>query len=272
MANPIEACLRRIFHTIPEDILNLAFKPKQNDTLDHLIHENVIHDRILFDCNLVGGKYKTIQLDPSWIEPAALPNSVVFNNSTAFNIYRVPAEAREHRNISSVIELRHLYMSPYLGTMNTGIPGMGGNSAGALACQALEAQTRSTSVPLPTPILVSGHQVKLIHTTMPQIQEIPWILMCRLNYDAEFTNLNGQGILPLVELTLCAVKAYIYNELVLKIDNAFISGGQALGKLKDIVESYADQNDRYLELLREFNGGAVALDVESRRRRIMDMI
>ena len=45
-----------------------------------------------------------------------------------------------------------------------------------------------------------------------------------------------------------------------------------MGMLKDIVESFSDQNDRYLELLRDFNGGAVALDIESRRRRIRDML
>lgn len=272
MANVVEACLKRIYHNIPVQILELAFNPNENETLDHLIHEKVIHDRILFDCNLVAGKYKTIQLDPRWIESAMIPNSVVFNNSSAFNIYRIPPEARENRMLSSVIELRHVYASPYLGAMGISMPGMGGNTAGDIACQALQGQTFSKAVPLPTPILVSGHQVKLIHTTMPQIQEIPWILMCRLNYDSEFTNLNPQAVLPLVDLTVSAVKTYIYNELVLKIDSAYIVGGHAMGRLKEIVDSYSDQGEHYLQLLRDFNGGAVSLDGESRRRRIMDAL
>lgn len=274
MANVIEACLRRIYHSIPSQILELAFRPEKHETLDHAIHEKVIHDRVLFDSNLVGGRAKQIVLNKSWVEVAETPAPFIFGNSQTYCIYRIPPEARENRMLSSVIELRYPYtIHDGLQMPNSGMgTNMGGNTVGGLACQALEGQTWANAVPLPTPILVSGHQVKLIPSSVSQIQDIDWILTCRLNYDAEFMNLNNQAILPLVELVLCAVKAYIYNELALKIDTAYIVGGQAMGKLKEIVESYSDQNDRYLELLREFNGGAVVLDGELRRRRIRDML
>ncbi len=274
MANVIETCLRRIYHSIPHEILNLAFKPEKHETLDHCIHEKVIHDRVLHDSNLVGGRAKQIVLKRDWVEVADTPAPFIFGNSQTYSIYRIPPEHRENRMLSSVIELRYPYtMNDGMQLPNAGIgAGFGMNTAGGLACQALEAQTWAHAIPLPTPILVSGHQVKLIPASVSQVQEIDWILTCRLNYDSEFTNLNNQAILPLVELTMCAVKAYIFNELVLKIDTAYIVGGQAMGRLKDIVDSYSDQNDRYLELLRQFNGASTVLDGELRRRRIRDML
>lgn len=273
MANVIEACIRRIYHNIPAEVLNLAFRPEKHETMDHCIHEKVIHDRVLFDSNLVGGRAKQIVLKSSWIEIADTPAPFIYGSSQTYCIYRIPAADRENRMLSSVIELRYPYtLYDGMQMANMGMNPNTGNTAGGLACQALEGQTWAHAIPLPTPLLLSGHQVKLIPATLSQMQDMDWILTCRLNYDAEFTNMNNQAILPLVELVLCAVKAYIFNELVLKIDNAYVVGGQAMGRLKEIVDSYSDQNERYLELLRSFNGASTVLDPEIRRRRIRDML
>lgn len=274
MANIIQACLNRIYHSIPQDILNLTFKPDRNETLDHKIHELVIKDRVLFDCNLVGGRPKEIVLRKHWVEIANTPAPFIYGQSKTYSIYRIPPEDRENRMLSSVISLRYPYtIHGGLQVPNVGLGmGLGFNHAGGIACQALEGQTWANAVPLPTPILLSGHQVKLVPATVSQIQDIEWILTCRLNYDEEFTNMNNQAILPLVDLTLCAVKAYIFNELVLKADMAYVVSGQQMGRIKEIIDSYSSENDRYLELLRNFNGGAVSLDSENRRRLLRDML
>ena len=110
----------------------------------------------------------------------------------------------------------------------------------------------------PTPILKEGH---LVYIYPPQSAHIDWILVCRLAYDDEFSNLNDSAVYSLMQLIECATKAYVYNTLVLKIDAAKLEGGYEFGKFKEIVESYADQNEKYDELLLNFRGGAL-LDPE----------
>jgi hypothetical protein len=60
--------------------------------------------------------------------------------------------------------------------------------------------------------------------------------------------------------------------LIIKTELAFLEGGQQLGEMKRICESYADQEDRYNDLMRAFNGASTILDPERRRARIMDAV
>ena len=272
MPNVIEACLRRVYNVIPTMILEKAFRLKSTDSLDNLIHSKIIVERVLFDCNLVAGRYKQIPLDPNWIESSVNPAPLIYGNTRSECIYRIPPHARENRNISMVLEIRHNF-NQYFAGMGTDINfNTFGNTADTIATQALASQTFMYNIPLPSPVLVSGHQVKLMYATTPQMHDLPWLLICRLNYDEDFTNLNAQAILPLVELVLLATESYIYTNLVLEIDQAVITGGAEFGKFKELVESYGPAEEKYLESLKAFNGGATVLDPEGRRRRIMSMV
>lgn len=274
MANALEACLRRIYHSIPKELLEKAFPPYRNETMDACIQAQVITSRVLPDCNLVGGRMKLIVLRSKWVEISDTPAPFIWGNSKSFSLYRVPPEARDYRPISSVIELRYPYtihdglQLPNVGSGMTG----GMNTVGSLACQVMNSHTFANSIPLPTPILRSHDIVQLTPNSVSQLQDIDWVLMCRLNYDEDFTNINAQAVIPLTELALCAVKAYIYNTLIIKTDMAFLEGGQQIGKMREICESYSDQNERYVELLRQFNGAATILDPDMRRKRIRAML
>ena len=141
-----------------------------------------------------------------------------------------------------------------------------GSTAGDLACQAITSVSGAGTLYHPTPILKEGN---LVYVYPPQSAHIDWILVCRLAYDDEYSNINDSAIMPLARLIECATKIFIYNTLVLKIDAVRIEGGYEMSKFRDIVESYQDQFDRYDELLMEFRGGAL-LDPE-RMARIVTM-
>lgn len=274
MSNVIDLCLTNIMHTIPIELLERAFRPARYETLDELIQIEVIRGRVLKDCNLLGGRIKLIVLESAWVEVADTPAPFIWGNSKSYCLYRVPPEARDYRPISQVIELRYPYtIHDGLQVPNAGIGLSGGmNTLGGLACQMLAAQTGSTQMPLPTPILRAGDIVALSPNSVSALQDINWVLVCRINYDDEFTNINQQAIPVLINMVEAATKAYIYNTLIIKTDQAFLDAGQQLGKLREICESYSDQNEKYKELLRPFNGASTILDPEMRRRRIRDMI
>lgn len=274
MHNAIEACMRKITYSIPEQILLKAFPVGPNMTLTDAILNEVIIPRVLEDCNLMGGRRKDIVLKSAWVEPSSTPAPFIWGNSMTFSLYRVPPEAREHQPITKVLGLRFPY-ALYDGLQAPwGGPGsvLSGTTMDALNSQILGSHTYSGVMELPTPILRSGNLVQLGPNNISQLQNVDWILECRLGYDEEFTNINEQAIMPLVDLVTCAVKSYIYNTLIIKTELAFLEGGQQLGEMKRICESYADQEDRYNDLMRAFNGASTILDPERRRARIMDAV
>lgn len=261
MANAIEMIMQRINNTIPVQILHEAFRPDTHfSTLDDRIHEEVIIGRVLSDCNLSSGKPTRIPLRADWAETTTLPPYSGILSTGQYTVYRIPPQARENKRIVACVSLDY---PPYLYNNNpmTSMPGNCANSgvsAKDLACTVLNSITGNGTTWRPTPILKNGD---LVFIDPPQSAHLDWVLTCRLEFDNQFTNINNDAIFPLVDLVECACKAYVYNKLVLLIDSAKMEGGLEQEKFKEIVESYADQNDHYAELLKEFRGGAL-LDKE----------
>ena len=222
MANPIEACLKEIYIQIPKKILELAFLPrKRMITLDKCIQDDVIIPKVLYDCNIVGGKLYTIVLKPSWAVESRLPDNYSVYSGDTYCIYRIPPEARENRPIADCISVNYPgYINGLAAGVNTA-PNLGmmgyGNNVGNMACQVLNASNGS-GIAAPTPIRLNGHEVKLMPITAGFAQDLDWVLNCRLAYDKEFTNLNNRAIRPLTQLCVTAVKAYIYTNLIVHLD------------------------------------------------------
>ena len=272
MANAIEAALKEIYIQIPRQILDLAFLPRQRMiTLDKCIQDDVIIPKVQYDCNIVGGREFTVVLKSNWVIDAVLPSTYNMYSGSTYCIYRIPPEARENRPIVDCISINYPgYMYGYGTGLNT-IPNMGmtgyGQDIGSLACTTMGAMNGS-GVSCPTPIRMSGHEVKLTPITMGYGQNIDWILRCRLAYDREMTNLNTRAIRTFAELCTIAVKAYIYTKLIVQIDAQYLEGGQEMGVVKDIVSSYSDAYQQYQEKLLKFHGTSVHLDPELMAKRI----
>lgn len=252
--NAMQHILNRIFATIPMPILNEAFEPdKHFVTIDERIREEVICKRVLTDCNLFAGKVSRIVLQADWAEYTTIPPMVGIITTGSYTVYRIPPEYRDNKRIVAVTALEYPPQY-YSGNMITyGGYNMTGSTAGDLACTAINSVSGGGTMYSPTPVLKEGH---LVYIYPPQSSHIDWILICRLEYDDEYTNINDSAVMPLMKLVEAATKAYIYNVLALKIDAVKIEGGYELGKFREIVDSYADQNEKYDELLLEFRGAA----------------
>lgn len=92
-------------------------------------------------------------------------------------------------------------------------------------------------------------------------------LYCILENDQAINHLKPKSIAFFKQLVLLAVKAYIYNELILEIDQARLVGGHELGKYREIVESYADADEMYNEKLTEIMGVVFFLNDEEQATR-----
>jgi hypothetical protein len=253
MINGFEQILRKIYLHIPEGILDVAFEPnKWKVTLDQRIMDTVIEAYVLPDCNIYAGATKRIYLSQCIMEPTSpVPgiSGVITSNMSA--VYRIPPAVREHRNITAVTDLS--YPFAYSRMSDPTDFNDRGNNLYNLAQAAIDSRTLANEVITPTPVLQTGNVIKL--TPMTNFS-VDWVMTCRLEYDKEFTNLHHDAVAPLADLGLCMTKCYIYTKLILKINEAELSGGQELGKFKDIIEDYKQEFDRYKDLIDEFRGGA----------------
>jgi hypothetical protein len=76
-------------------------------------------------------------------------------------------------------------------------------------------------------------------------------LRCVMANDENFSHLQMKSYRNFADLVVLAVKAYVYNEYVIRMDMAELYGGQQLGRFKEVVDQYADAEELYQTYLTE---------------------
>lgn len=262
--NPIVRALAVIRATIPPQILNEVFL---DDTLlncgagvsmDTRIREQVIDSRVLVDMDIMGGTDAYIPLDHPVRSEYVDPYTVV---------YQIPDEVTQNRPIVQVYSLHF----GILGYQNAG-----------MALHYTEAPLgselrRVLDSAMRVPPAVTSYLSLIAHNTfMVRFVYLPYtaaFMRCRLGNDEALSFISIQSIPAFAKLCELATKAYIYNQKIVEIDQAFLSGGQALGTFREVVseyreaeEQYQEQLKKWMKIMRCFNDG------ESRRRHIRTIL
>lgn len=228
---------------IPRQILEAVFINRLNQwrrsqyNVDQLILDLVVKPRVLVDCNLTGGNEVYISL-------AGIPVERI-NDYTI--VYRIPKDKTQGRSILSVKNITMSDMNRSAGYGATMAGGSTGNilSAGGAVMDAM------SGIPA-----ISTANVRLIGENIvmcsdAQTMPLNSYLRCVLEHDETMSHIQPRSYLYFSKLIEYAVKAYIYNEIVIDMGSAMLSGGQDLGVFKDIVDGYADSNELYETHLRE---------------------
>ena len=253
MNNPLDIVKSRIFFEIPREILEYAFRCGEpweaTYPIEEIIMQRVIRDRVYKDTNIFGGKTKHIVLLHSYLEHISREAADRYMNTGPFSLYRIPVEEREG---CPIVEVHNLtFRGNYAGYVPNASGWAGGTNLTTLGQAVIQSHTFADSPPRPNVHLLSGDLVRL---SPSQHSAITWVLSCRIAYDKEFTNLNTSAIDTFANLCVAAVKAYIYNVLVIPLGKAYVQGGYEIGEFKAIVDSYSDAITRYNELLTDFAG------------------
>lgn len=256
MVNPYEVALTRIMYSIPKTILRIAFYEKTKldpdmIAIEDLIKQNVIRKRVMVDLNLLGGKPKTIVLEHRYLEKIQRNTADGIINTGQFSLYRIPPEEREYRPIIECTGIT--YPGRFGGSLINATGYGGGVTMGSLAAEVLNSHTLANSPARPMAEALSGELVRL---TPAQHAHIDWVLSVRLAYDTELTNLSSSQIDTFSKICVAATKYYVYNELIIDIERGRIEAGYDLSSIRDVINSYSDQNDRYMELLDDMAGAA----------------
>ena len=251
MNNPIKLALTRIKRRIPKKILETVFIKKDNrgyikPNLDDAITKDVLLPLVLPDCNMVGGRTVEIVLQQSWWEPTTDQLSTDTGRGK-YAVYRIPPEVRSGAPIIEVHRTR--YPNHFNGAPNRNM--VGGVSACDLAKDMINSHTKKDQMIHPIPEVLQGDLVQF----QPGYDgHIDWILICRVGYDENLTNMNSSATNLFAELCVNAVKTHIYNETVLDLDAGHVVHGHEIGAFKDVVSRWDDLYDEYADILKRFQG------------------
>lgn len=253
MSNAIPIALTRVKHMIPPQILQLAFRPKQqhmwnNISVEQSITKDVINSRVRTDCNLLGGKTIQVALTGDMLEQTQMTTSHVYSGTGIYSIYRIPPDKRDYCDITEVHRIK--YPNPMGGG------GVVSSNQGGTICdvvrEVVDSRLGGGLDATPVPELLAGDLIRLHPGGNANIV---WVLVCRVAYDESFNSLNSSSIDAFAELCVLATKMYIYNQLIIDLDRGYVEYGMDIASVRQIIEPWSDLNETYREKVDDFCNG-----------------
>ena len=239
--NIIKKAIDEIRFEIPKQILTAAFVDPVMArrgipvSLDTIIRQEVIENRVMTDCNLVGGLTVVIPLDQADVE--------YIDQSSM--IYRIPKSLTQGRSITTALEVS---IGDY-STMWVNATGISSASQLANAGQGMLTANQPIQSPSSAYVTLIGENV--VYLTECYVRSSNLYLRCIIENDSSFSNLPVSAYHDFAMLCKYATKAFIFNKLALELDIGGIFAGMALGRIKDIVDGYADANELYGTFLKD---------------------
>ena len=256
MIDALERALAEIHTVIPPQVLDIAFRTYDymDVSVDERIRSEVINKKVRKDVSVYAGPLYEFILDSAWGRYTNIPSVYSLGVNGSYSTFVIPPEAREHRDISCVIDVKFPYtiangsVTNYYTNNNNG-----GNTLSGLACSALRAQTGANMISNPIGKVAAGNVIVL---SPQQMSFVPWRVRVRLEFDPNFTGMEVSAIEPFCELCKLATQAYIYTNTIVDIESNVVFRGASVGVIKDIISGYSDAAEKYHETMLNFRGGA----------------
>jgi len=235
--NAITKALSEVGNSIPPEILGIGFMEKSNMintsvSLEEMIMSKVLRPRVLVDTNLVGGIQTVISLDKCNI--SVLP--------TGETVVKVPKTATNNKSIMSVLSL----IANTAQVPSTLGQGIGGSDLVSAGVNLMNNLSNAVSIGTSRLELIADNTILVQDPSLPLYSGF---VRCVLENSTNLENISPRNYGAFSILVILAVKAYIYNNLIVKLDKGYIWGGHELGTIKEIVDSYSDANEMYLTQL-----------------------
>lgn len=246
--NAVQRALQIVHYKIPREILFETFMNNEDTyqgtdiSLDERIKNIVIRSRVNVDADLVGGNLVFLYIGDLFTE--------YVNPYTA--IVRIPKSKTGGKTIISVLSVYNI-LEVGMATPGAANPFIENNLV--LAGNAMMNSMASAPAIISAYLELIGENTVLIrqNTTLTNMN----FVRCVLANNEDMSNLQIRSINFYIELVILAVKSYIYNYWAVKINMGYLVGGKELGTFKDVIETYADAEQQYLDYLNN-TWGAVA--------------
>lgn len=244
--NAIRQALSDVKFRIPKAILEKTFlsynaygRIYSNTSIDDHILNNVIKARVLVDCNMIGGTQVQIPL-------AGLGRENPTDRST---VIRIPKTLTQGKSINSVLHVA-FFSTGSLSAMNANVANSACSTTATMNATGA-AFSSFDNIPI-----VSTARVQLIGENVIYIKDSinltpNCFLVCVLANDEEMSNIPMRAFRYFSNLVEYAVKSYVYNELIINLDQGQLQGGVSIGIFKDIISGYADAEQNYRDYLND---------------------
>lgn len=231
---------------IPRQILEVGFRDEWLDKSAPISIENkilnwVIKDRVIIDMDLVHGE--EILVDLSRVE--------VYTADNYARIYNIPPGLTNNREIMSVISVAYVPFGQGSGSRGGANMGMVPMVANDLNTAATQVMNSVSSVPNMSTARVDLVGYNVVRVTDRQRLQSAYMLRCYVTNDNYLSNIVPRAYPKFAELCLLAVKAYLYNQLIVTIGDHFLQRGQELGVFKEIVSGWQEAAQQYKDYLKD---------------------
>ncbi len=248
----IAKSLAELRFRIPNEILKMAYQENVFGmapiSLDEQIRRKTIQARVIVDTNIAGGE--TILVDLNGLQPQMVDR---YNY-----IFDIPGERVNYRTILTALSVNYM---AYNSVMNNYMPGTSSstpNYINDVSSAAHRAMDSRSNIPIVSnaECTVVGHNTIMIRNHLVTAAVVQ--LRCVVCNDERLNNISIRNAPEFSKLCELAVKSYIYNTLLVKLDKGYLERGQELGVIKSYVDGLADAEENYQTYLRE-TWGAVGI-------------
>lgn len=247
----IQKSVDEVKFTVPREILKLAYIGKFHYleanqlrapvSLDEQIRRKTIEARVLVDANIMGGETIIIDL-------TGLPAQQIDQYNY---IFEIPPALVNYRTIITALSVNYM---AYNSVNNNYLPGTAAttpNYINDISSAGHRAMDSRGNIPIVSnaEVIVTGHNTLMVRNHLITSQVVQARVV--VTNDQNLSNISIRNAPVFSKLVKLAVKSYIYNELVIKMDKGYLERGQELGVVKSLVDSYADAEEMYQTVLRE---------------------
>lgn len=253
--SPIQFAINYTKSRIPQKLIKLAIDSYKNinhqgfneiSTLEKDMEKFILHEIITPRCNIEAGKLKSCVLTQQMVIQTTYRESDQLFKTAINTLYEIPAEEREYRDISKVLCVKYKSVdgldSPFNSVHNSS--SLLNNARAALASQSFN----DAWIP-PTAELIGNNLIRL---ASPMVNHINWIVEFLLCYPDTFNNIEKSSYEPFADLMTYATQMFIYNNLIIEIDQAAMRSGVAVGSIKDLVYEYKDAEEKFRLAMNSF--------------------
>lgn len=245
--NPISKAVDEIIRSIPHEVLLAGLRKDIHNykhapiSLTEEITIQVLRPRVLDDCNLIGGMQTIVSLE----------GLTPLYADTYTMIFEIPAERLANRSLISVLSVGYMPFSAAYNSLGMGMGVVNPTSMNDLASAGQRVGDSVSNIPPISNATCDIIGYNTIFIRDPYRVTNTYQLRCILANDENLNNINPRSYKAFAKASVLAVKAHIYNKLIIKMDRAYLQGGQDLGTIKQIVDEYADAEEMYQDYLRE---------------------
>lgn len=246
----LSKALDEIKFRIPAVILQIAFEDNAYNwrstpvSIDEKILTKVIRSRVIVDCNLQGNAAVVINLDglnPRYADLYSI-------------VYEIPPQRLQYRDIISVLSVSYLPQSLAYNGLGYGAGMVMNQGSNEISSVGQRIADSVSNIPV-----VSQAEVDLIGPNTVLVRDAQRVtsayqLRCILSNDKDMNNLNPRAWPEFSKACELAVKSYIYNTLLVRLDQGFLQAGQELGSVKNYVEGLSDAEENYQTHMKEVMG------------------